>query len=414
MKDTISNDYFEHADPSGYLTRRDMLTLLALAGGGLLFGCAINPVTGQRQLSLMSPSQEIAIDKQNSPDQISQDYGRVQDKALQDYVNGVGRKLGKVSHRPEMPYAFNVVNANYINAYAFPGGTICATRGILLSVHNEAELAALLGHEIGHVCARHTAQRMSQQTLTGIAVAGLGILLATQVDSDSAALALGLGGIAAGLLIATYSRSDERQADSLGLEYMCKAGYSPQGMIGLMEILRGLGKSDPNMIEQMFSTHPMSTERYNSMLSEAKTKYARSMSAPVYSEHYMDSTARLRLLKPAIDKQTEAESALMAKKYSEGENLLAEALKLAPKDYTGLVLMAKANILQKKYRESIPYLDQAVTVYPEEAQARQLRGVVDAKLGKKQAALDHLYACAKVAPHNRNTARCIAILEASC
>jgi predicted Zn-dependent protease len=414
MKDTILNDYFDNTDPSGYLTRRDMLTLLALAGGGLLVGCAINPVTGQRQLSLMSPSQEIAIDKQNSPDQISQDYGRVQDKALQDYLNGVGRKLGKVSHRPEMPYAFNAVNANYINAYAFPGGTICATRGILLSVHNEAELAALLGHEIGHVCARHTAQRMSQQTLTGIAVAGLGILLATQVDSDSAALALGLGGIAAGLLIATYSRSDERQADSLGLEYMCKAGYSPQGMIGLMEILRGLGKSDPNMIEQMFSTHPMSTERYNSMLSEAKTKYARSMSAPVYSERYMDSTARLRLLKPAIDKQTDAESALMAKKYSEGESLLQQALALAPKDYTGLVLMAKANILQKKYRESIPYLDQAVTVYPEEAQARQLRGVVDAKLGKKQAALDHLYACAKVAPHNRNTARCIAILEASC
>ena len=414
MKKTRQNDYCEYVDAAGNLTRRDMLTLLALAGGGLLVGCAINPVTGQRQLSLMSPSQEIAIDNQYGPDQISQDYGIVQDKALQSYVNGVGRKLGKVSHRPEMPYSFNAVNANYINAYAFPGGTICATRGILLSVHNEAELAALLGHEIGHVSARHTAQRMSQQTLTGIAVAGLGILLATQVDKDSVALALGLGGIAAGLLIATYSRSDERQADSLGLEYMCKAGYSPQGMIGLMDILRGLGKSEPNMIEQMFSTHPMSTERYNTMQREAQTRFASYMSAPVYRERYMDSTARLRLLKPAIDKQTDAESALMAKKYSEGESLLKQALKLAPKDYTGLVLMAKTNILQEKYRESIPYLDRAITVYPEEAQARQLRGVVDAKLGKKQAALDHLYACATVAPHNRNTAQCIEILEASC
>lgn len=414
MKKTQRENYCAYIDPAGYLTRRDMLTLLALAGGGLLVGCAINPVTGQQQFSLMSPSQEIAVDKQNAPDQISQDYGLVQDKALQNYVNGVGRKLAKVSHRPEMPYSFNAVNANYINAYAFPGGTICATRGILLSVHNEAELAALLGHEIGHVCARHTAQRMSQQTLTGIAVAGLGILLATQVDKDSVALALGLGGIAAGLLIATYSRSDERQADSLGLEYMCKAGYSPQGMIGLMDILRGLGKSEPNMIEQMFSTHPMSTERYNTMQREAKTRFASSMSNPVYSERYMDSTARLRLLKPAIDKQTDAESALMTKKYAQGEGLLKEALRLAPKDYTGLVLMAKTNILQEKYRESIPYLDRAITVYPEEAQARQLRGVVDAKLGKKQAALDHLYACAAVAPHNRNTAQCIKILEASC
>ena len=414
MKKTSPKDCCAYIDAAGNLTRRDMLTLLALAGGGLLVGCAINPVTGQRQLSLMSPSQEIAIDKQNSPDQISQDYGLVQDKALQNYVNSVGLKLGKISHRPEMPYAFKAVNANYINAYAFPGGTICATRGILLSVHNEAELAALLGHEIGHISARHTSQRMSQQTLTGIAVAGLGILLATQVDKDSAALALGLGGIAAGLLIATYSRSDERQADSLGLAYMCKAGYSPQGMIGLMDILRGLNKSEPNMIGQMFSTHPMSTERYNSMLSEAKTTYARSMSAPVYRERFMDSTARLRLLKPAIDKQTDAESALMAKKYGEGETLLDDALKRAPDDYTGLVLMAKAKIMQENYRGSIPYLDRAIAAYPGEPQAKQLRGVVDAKLGKKQAALDHLYACARVAPHNRNTARCISILEASC
>lgn len=407
------NDYIKNIEP-GHLTRRDMLTLLALAGGGLVVGCAINPVTGEQQLSLMSPAQELEIDNQNAPEQISQDYGRVQDSALQNYVNGVGRKLGKVSHRPEMPYSFNALNANYINAYAFPGGTICATRGILLAVHNEAELAALLGHEIGHVCARHTAQRMSQQTLTGIAVAGLGILLATQVDQDSVALALGLGGIAAGLLIATYSRSDERQADSLGLEYMCKAGYSPQGMIGLMDILRGLGTSEPTMIEQMFSTHPMSTERYNTMKREAQSRFMSYMSNPVYRERYMDSTARLRLLKPAIDKETEAESALMAKKYRDGESLLQQALKLAPRDYTGLVLMAKAQIIQDNYKEAIPYLDRAIAAYPGEPQAKQLRGVVDAKLGDKQAALDHFYACAAQAPHNRNTTRCIAILEASC
>ena len=138
MKTTYPNDYSADSNPAGHLTRRDMLTLLALAGGGLLVGCAINPVTGERQLSLMSPAQDIAIDKQHSPDQISQDYGLVQDKALQNYVNGVGLKLGKISHRPEMPYAFNAVNANYINAYAFPGGTICATRGILLSVQQRS------------------------------------------------------------------------------------------------------------------------------------------------------------------------------------------------------------------------------------------------------------------------------------
>ena len=310
-----------------------------------------------------------------------------------------------------MPYDVNALNANYINAYAFPGGTIGVTRGILLSIENEAELAALLGHEIGHISARHTSSRMSQQTLTGLAVAGLGILLATQVDSDSMALALGLGGVAAGLLLANYSRDDERQADALGLEYMVKAGYNPKGMVGLMDMLRGLGKKEPNMIEQMFSSHPMSTERYNTTVHQANTRYASYASDPVYRERYMDSTSRLRRLKPAIDKQTDAETALMAKKYTEGEALLKQALKLAPNDYTGLVLMAKAKIMQEKYKESIPYLDKAIGVYPGEAQAGQLRAVVETKLGNKTAALEYFHACAERAPHNPYIAMRAAILE---
>jgi predicted Zn-dependent protease len=410
MKNTDLNNYLKNID-AAQLTRRDMLTLLALAGGGLVIGCAINPVTGESQLSLMSPAQELEIDKQYAPDQISQDYGLFQDSALQRYVNGVGLKVSKFSHRPEMPYSFKAVNANYMNAYAFPGGTICATRGILLALQNEAELAALLGHEIGHVSARHTASRMSQQTLTGLAVAGLGILLATQVDDNMLKLALGLGGITAGLLIATYSRSDERQADSLGMQYMVKAGYNPKGMIGLMDILQSLSKKEPNMIEQMFSTHPMSTERYASMQREAQIKYTSYMSDPVYRDRYMDATARLRCLKPAIDKQTAGETALMAKKYSEGEDLLKQALKLAPNDYTGLVLMAKAKIIQDQLKESLPYLDRAIRAYPGEEQAPQLKGVVEKKLGDKKAALESFYLAARCAPHNPMIAARIAVLE---
>ncbi len=410
MKNIKQNKSVEQS-AQGTMTRREMLSLLALAGGGMLVGCAINPVTGQSQLFMMSPEQELAIDKQHAPDQISQDYGLVQDKNLQKYIRGVGSKLGKFSHRPEMPYNVNALNANYINAYAFPGGTIGVTRGILLSMENEAELAALLGHEIGHISARHTSSRMSTQTLTGLAVAGLGILLATQVDKESMALALGLGGVAAGLLLANYSRDDERQADALGLKYMSEAGYNPKGMIGLMDMLRGLGKKEPSMIEQMFSSHPMSTERYNTTVHQANTRYASYASDPVYRQRYMDSTSRLRRLKPAIDKQTDAESALMAKKYTEGEALLKQALKLAPRDYTGLVLMAKANIMQEKFKESIPYLDKAIAVYPEEAQAGQLRAVVESKLGNKTAALEYFYACARRAPHNPYIAMRAAILK---
>jgi len=410
MKNNPHSNLIDQSQTSNF-TRREMLTLLGMAGSGLLVGCALNPVTGKNELYLMSPEQELAIDKQHSPDQISQDYGLVQDSALQKYVHGVGLKLGKYSHRPEMPYDVNALNANYINAYAFPGGTMGVTRGILLSIENEAELAALVGHEIGHISARHTSSRMSKQTLTGLAVAGFGILLATQVDKDSMALALGLGGVAAGLLLANYSRDDERQADALGLEYMVKAGYNPKGMVGLMDMLQGLGKKEPSMIEQMFSSHPMSTERYNTTVHQANTRYASYSSDPLYRQRYMDSTARLRRLKPAIDKQTDAEKALIAKNYTEGEDLLKQSLRLAPRDYTGLVLMAKAQIMQEKFEQAIPYLDKAIAAYPKEAQAQELRGVVASKLDDKQAALEFFHACAKRAPHNPYIAMRAAILE---
>ena len=121
--------------------RAGAMTAVAVALGG----CAKNPVTGQSQLMLVSETQEITMDKQAAPHQFSADYGPVQDGAVNSYVDGVGQRLAATSHRPDMPYSFRVVNANYVNAYAFPGGSIACTRGILLDMDNEAELAALLG-----------------------------------------------------------------------------------------------------------------------------------------------------------------------------------------------------------------------------------------------------------------------------
>ena len=144
------------------MTRRQFLYLSSMAAAGAVLSCATNPVTGESQFMLVSEQQEIAMDKQHSPHQFSADYGTTQDRRLNSYVDGVGRRLAALSHRPQMPYSFQVVNANYVNAYAFPGGSIAATRGILLELDNEAELAALMGHELGHVNARHTAEVMSK------------------------------------------------------------------------------------------------------------------------------------------------------------------------------------------------------------------------------------------------------------
>ena len=165
---------------AGKMSRREFLRLSSLAAAGLLAGCATNPVTGRSQLMLVSEDEEIQIDKQNAPYQFSADYGTVQDKRLNDYIDRTGKSIAAQTHRTHMPYNFHVVNAIYVNAYAFPGGTIACTRGILLSLDNEAELSALLAHELGHVNARHTAEQMSKGMLTQAVVGGLAVAAGSQ------------------------------------------------------------------------------------------------------------------------------------------------------------------------------------------------------------------------------------------
>ncbi|MDH3328230.1 MAG: M48 family metalloprotease, partial [Desulfobulbaceae bacterium] len=195
------------------LTRRQALKLIGIGTGAvlspfILSGCAVDPVTGQQQLMMMSPAEEIALDKQQSPFQYSSDYGKVQDIWLNAYLDKVGREVASRSHRPEMPFSFRAVNAAYINAYAFPGGSIAATRGILVELDNEAELAALLGHEIGHVSARHTAERATQGALANILIAGASIATSASGYGNYAGLIQDLGGISAGALLAHYSRDN--------------------------------------------------------------------------------------------------------------------------------------------------------------------------------------------------------------
>ena len=240
------------------MTRRDFLWLASTSTAGMLIGCAVNPVTGKKQLMLMSEAKEIELDKKSSPHQFSSDYGALNDQDLNNYINTVGKSLTTGSHRSNMPYSFRGVDATYVNAYAFPGGSIAATRGILIALDNEAELAGLLGHEIGHVNARHTAERMSKSMLIGVAAAGISAYARSKNDKI-APLLEGLGNIGAGALLAHYSRDDERQADALGMEYMTKAGQNPKGMVGLMDLLMSLSRHKPSAIEIMFSTHPMRT-----------------------------------------------------------------------------------------------------------------------------------------------------------
>ena len=384
------------------LTRREFMWMVSIAGVGTAVGCAVNPVTGEQQLMLVSEAYEIQVDKESSPHQFSADYGAAQDAALNRYLSDVGDRLAAVSHRTEMPYSFRAVNATYVNAYAFPGGSIAATRGILLGLNNEAELAALMGHEIGHVNARHTAQRMTKQVLVGVAVV-VGTAVVANKNAKYAPLAAGLGAVGAGALLARYSRKDERQADQLGMEYMVRGGYTPQGMVGLMELLRSMSDHKPSVIDMMFATHPMSDERYDTAKNRMATRYADKMGLPDYRDRYMDATAGLRRIKPAIEAMQNAEGAMMQEKYDVAEEQMKVALGIAPGDYAGLTMMSKLMLVRERYDDAAGYANQAVDVYPEEAQAHHVAGIAELSRKRFEAAFQDFDDYEKRLPGNPNT-----------
>lgn len=360
----------------GRLSRRDLLWLMAVSTGAVattsLQGCAKSPVTGKSILVGMTEAQERSIDKEVAPHQFSQDLGPVQDDQTNAYVRSIGESMAVKTHRPGMPYNFRVLNANYVNAYTFPGGAMGLTRGIVTDMQNEAELAALLGHELGHVNARHAAQRQGKTMVAQAAVVGVNVAAR---DSQWGALAGILGQVGSSALLSSYSRDNEREADALGQEYMTRAGYPAEGMTDLHKLLVSKHSAEPSMLETMFSTHPMPKERVELAQHVAKTRYKPFAGAPVNKERYLDSTARIRSLKPTIKACQQGESAAARKKLPEAEGHFAKAIKFKKDDYAANVLMAKTLIAQKKTVEARRFADIAKAVYPQEAQAHKLAGV---------------------------------------
>ncbi len=378
------------------LTRRDTLWLFGAGCGAVaLSGCATSPVTGKRILVGLSAEQEKAIDAQQSPHQFSQDMGAVQDAALNGYVSSVTVRLQPHVQRPEMPYSTRVLNANYVNAYTFPAGAMGLTRGIMTEMGSEAELAALLGHEMGHVNARHAAQRQGQALVAQVAVVGLAVAAG---DSGWAPL-VGIGGqIGASALLASYSRDNERESDALGQQYMVAAGYPAQGMVGLHQMLVSGSERQPSVLETMFSSHPMSTERVETARRLAQDTYGASAGANPQRERYMDSTASLRRIKPTIDACKRGETALAGKKLPDAEREFADALRRTPADYPANLRMAQTMQAQGKLEEARRYAEAARRAYPEEAQAMKLAATLKLGLRDPGGAYAELQAFDKALP----------------
>jgi predicted Zn-dependent protease len=235
------------------ITRR--VSLLLAPALMLAAGCAINPATGKRQLSLISESQEIRMGADADGD-VSQQMGLYEDEDLEQVVQDTGQQLAALSERPGLPWSFKIVDDPAVNAFALPGGYIYLTRGILAHFNSTAEMAGVLGHEIGHVTARHSVNQMSKAQL-----AGLGLGLGAALDPSVARYA-NLTSAGVGILFLKFGRDDERQADDLGFRYLGHAGYPQEAMVDVFEMLQAAGGGDgSSRAPGWLSTHPSPENR---------------------------------------------------------------------------------------------------------------------------------------------------------
>lgn len=255
--------------PIPLLTRAGTV-LCALA----LTHCATNPVSGNPNFVTMSEAQEISTGRSEDK-KVREQYGTYDDPALQRYVNDIGQRLAKASHRAGLQYQFLVVDSPEVNAFALPGGYVYITRGILAYLNSEAELAAVLGHEIGHVTARHSVQQLSAATAANVGASVLQIFVPQIRNSAGDALINTLGGA----LLSGYGREHELEADRLGAEYLARTGYDPQAMIRVVGVLKNQELFDAEVAKAegrqarayhgLFASHPDNDTRLQEVVREA-------------------------------------------------------------------------------------------------------------------------------------------------
>lgn len=325
-----------------------------------MVACGVNPVTGRGEMQLVSQQQEVAMGEKNyGPLQQSEGGDYQVDKGLTQYVNEIGKKLAAVSDR-QLPYEFVVINSSVPNAWALPGGKIGINRGLLTELNNEAELAAVLGHEIVHAAARHSAKKIESGMALNIGLILLGV---SQRDSRSGQAAMAAGGVGVALLSQKYSRDAESEADKYGVQYMVKAGYDPNAAVTLQETFVRLSKGkNPNWLEGLFASHPPSQERV-----EANRQYAQALNRPgltLGEQRYKNQLAGIIKNKPAYEKYDQSQVALAKKEFDKANSLIEQAIAIEPRE--GLFYAAKGDIYeaQNNHQAAIKEYDKAVSKNP--------------------------------------------------
>ncbi len=340
--------------------------------------CSVNPVTGEKEFSLVSASQEVAIGQQNyQPSQQAQGGRYYIDPDLQFYVAQVGNKLAAVSDRPKLPYEFVVLNNSVPNAWALPGGKIAVNRGLLIHLQDESELAAVLGHEIVHAAARHSAQQMTRGTLLS---AGGQILGAVASQSEYGAIAnMGIQ-VGSAAWTARYGRSAELESDAYGMDYMVRAGYDPQGAVKLQQTFVKLNENrQTDFISGLFASHPPSQERVNANREKAKTLPRGTVNRDVYQR----KIAQIKRDMPAYEAQEAAMKAINGKDPKTALAALDVAVKLQPAEGYSWELRGHAWKLLENYANADKAYSTAITKNPELFSHYLARGMLRYEQGSK-------------------------------
>jgi predicted Zn-dependent protease len=351
-----------------------LMVIAALAGVG---GCAVNPVTGKNEIALVSESQEMAIGQKNfGPYRQAQGGDYVVEPELTRYVQSVGERIARVSDR-KLPYEFKVLNDSSPNAWALPGGKIAMNRGLLVELQSEAELAAVLAHEIVHAAARHSAQSMERNVFLQGALIAAGAALGDSGYSDIGMLGANLG---AQLTDQKFGRDDETEADLYGMRYMVRAGYDPAAAVQLQETFVRLAEGkEPGWLEGLFASHPPSRERV-----AANRAFAAELGNPggdVGAARFQRAIGRIKRTKPAYEAYDDAQKALKKGDLETAGVKINRAIAIEPDEAAFHSLRGEIKAARNNSKEALRDLDRAVALNPAYFRPLLVRGITRANAG---------------------------------
>ena len=355
--------------------------LLALTALG---GCATNPVTGERELMFQGESWDREVGAKQYAPMLQSEGGQYDyDPALSRYVDSVGQRIAQHADL-DLPYEFTVLNNSVPNAWALPGGKIAINRGLLTELDSEAELAAVLGHEIVHAAARHGAQQASRGMLLQGAVVATGMAVQGREYGQIASMGTALG---AQLISQRYSRDAEREADYYGMQYMAEAGYDPQGAVDLQETFVELSENrNQEWLSGLFASHPPSRER----LQRNRELAAELPGGELGRTAYRRKTEHIRAVKPAYEAYEKGVKAASDGRLGEAESLAQRALSIEPEEARFHALRGDIHAARQRFDAAVDAYDEAVRRDPDWFYFPLRRGIVQRLRNRPQAATSDL------------------------